>query len=39
VIEDSIRRLVDAWESPEAGEGIAAFFGRRTPAWAEGRDG
>ncbi|TCP43000.1 crotonase/enoyl-CoA hydratase family protein [Rhodovulum marinum] len=39
VIEDSIRRLVDAWESDEAAEGIAAFFGRRRPRWAPGEAG
>lgn len=28
VIEESVTRLADAWESAEAAEGIAAFFGR-----------
>ncbi|SIO27985.1 methylglutaconyl-CoA hydratase [Rhodovulum sp. ES.010] len=39
VIEDSIRRLVAAWESDEAEEGIAAFFARRTPRWAPASGG
>lgn len=34
VIEDTIRRLADTWESPEAAEGIAAFFAKRPPDWA-----
>jgi len=29
-------RLADAWESPEAREGVSAFFGRRPAAWARG---
>ena len=33
VIADSIRRLADTWETPEAREGIAAFFDKRAPAW------
>ncbi|MBW6507141.1 MAG: crotonase/enoyl-CoA hydratase family protein [Rhodobacteraceae bacterium] len=33
-IEASIAGLVARWESPEAAEGIAAFFGKRKPAWA-----
>lgn len=33
VIEDSIERLVAAWEGDEAPEGIAAFFARRKPRW------
>lgn len=32
-IEASIAALVARWESPEAGEGIAAFFDRRKPSW------
>lgn len=35
VIEDSIRRLADAWESEEAKQGIAAFLEKRAPPWAE----
>jgi methylglutaconyl-CoA hydratase len=31
----SISALVERWESPEAAEGIAAFFDRRKPVWAE----
>lgn len=33
VIEDSIDRLVAAWEGPEAPEGIGAFFDKRKPSW------
>ncbi|MEL7215100.1 MAG: crotonase/enoyl-CoA hydratase family protein [Pseudomonadota bacterium] len=33
VIDDTITRLADAWESPEAQEGIAAFFEKRKPSW------
>ncbi|PKP71221.1 MAG: enoyl-CoA hydratase [Alphaproteobacteria bacterium HGW-Alphaproteobacteria-4] len=33
-IEASIAGLVARWESPEAAEGIAAFFGKRKPGWA-----
>ncbi len=33
-IEASIAGLVTRWESPEAVEGIAAFFEKRKPAWA-----
>jgi methylglutaconyl-CoA hydratase len=33
VIEDTIRRLADTWETPEAGEGISAFFEKRKPTW------
>ncbi|MCB6176946.1 crotonase/enoyl-CoA hydratase family protein [Rhodobacter sp. Har01] len=32
-VEASITALADAWEAPEAAEGIAAFFGKRRPAW------
>ena len=34
VIEDTIRRLADTWETPEAQQGIAAFFEKRPPPWA-----
>jgi methylglutaconyl-CoA hydratase len=34
VIEESIARLADVWETAEAGEGVAAFFARRPPPWA-----
>ncbi|MDP2062720.1 MAG: crotonase/enoyl-CoA hydratase family protein [Phaeovulum sp.] len=34
IIEASIAGLVARWESPEAVEGIAAFFGKRRPDWA-----
>lgn len=30
----SIAALVERWESPEAAEGIAAFFEKRPPPWA-----
>ncbi|MCV0427322.1 MAG: crotonase/enoyl-CoA hydratase family protein [Roseibium sp.] len=33
VIEDTIRRLADTWETPEAQEGISAFFEKRKPGW------
>lgn len=34
-IEESIAALVARWESPESAEGIAAFFERRKPGWAQ----
>ncbi len=34
-IAESIDALVTRWESAEAAEGIAAFFERRSPRWAE----
>ncbi|SHM99794.1 crotonase/enoyl-CoA hydratase family protein [Roseibium suaedae] len=33
VIENTIRRLADTWETPEAREGIQAFFDKRKPNW------
>ena len=33
-VEASIAGLVARWESPEAAEGIAAFFAKRPPRWA-----
>jgi len=33
VITETIGALVRRWESPEAAEGIAAFFEKRPPAW------
>lgn len=36
VIDDTIRRLADTWETPEAQEGISAFFEKRKPAWTAG---
>ncbi len=33
VIEGTIAALVRRWESPEAAEGIAAFFEKRAPSW------
>jgi len=35
-VEHSIAQLVARWETPEAAEGIAAFFDRRKPAWVRG---
>lgn len=35
VIEETIAALADAWESDEAREGIAAFFEKRKPKWAQ----
>jgi len=32
-IADTIAALVQRWESPEAAEGIAAFFEKRPPSW------
>jgi methylglutaconyl-CoA hydratase len=32
-VEHSVAQLVARWESPEAAEGIAAFFARRKPDW------
>lgn len=37
VIEDTIRRLADTWEGPEAHEGISAFFEKRRPDWVGDR--
>lgn len=34
-VERTIAALADAWEEPEAHEGVAAFFARRKPRWAE----
>lgn len=34
VIEHTVGRLADAWEQPEAQEGVAAFFEKRKPSWA-----
>ncbi len=35
VIDDTIRRLADAWEGPEAKHGIAAFLDKQPPKWAQ----
>ncbi len=37
VIDDTIRRLADTWETPEAHEGISAFFDKRKPDWVAKR--
>ena len=36
LIDRTIGLLVDRWQDPESGEGIAAFFEKRPPAWAKG---
>lgn len=36
IIEDTIQRLADVWETPEAREGISAFFEKRKPTWVVG---
>jgi methylglutaconyl-CoA hydratase len=33
IVDATIRALVARWESPEAIEGITAFFDKRAPAW------
>jgi methylglutaconyl-CoA hydratase len=33
VIDRVIKQLADSWETPEAAEGIKAFFERRAPSW------
>ncbi|MCX2725171.1 crotonase/enoyl-CoA hydratase family protein [Roseibium salinum] len=33
IIDATIRRLADTWETPEAREGISAFFEKRKPDW------
>ncbi|GGB61683.1 enoyl-CoA hydratase [Roseibium aquae] len=35
VIDATIERLADTWETPEAQDGIAAFFEKRKPEWAQ----
>jgi methylglutaconyl-CoA hydratase len=34
VIDAVVRQLADSWETPEAREGIDAFFGKRKPNWS-----
>ncbi len=34
-IDDTIRRLADIWEGAEAAQGIAAFFAKAPPPWAD----
>ena len=36
VIEMTLTRLADIWETPEAAEGIAAFFAKQLPTWRGG---
>ncbi|MCG6858479.1 MAG: enoyl-CoA hydratase, partial [Salaquimonas sp.] len=33
IMEDTVCRLADCWETADMAEGIAAFFGKRKPAW------
>ncbi len=33
VIDQTIERLADTWEHPEAMEGVSAFFEKRPPNW------
>ena len=33
VIDQTIERLADSWENPEAWEGVSAFFEKRPPNW------
>jgi methylglutaconyl-CoA hydratase len=33
IIEMTVTALIEQWESPEAEEGIAAFFGKTAPSW------
>lgn len=35
-IEMTLTRLADTWETPEAAEGIAAFFAKQSPSWKRG---
>jgi methylglutaconyl-CoA hydratase len=35
VIDDTIRRLADIWEGPEALHGVAAFLDKLPPDWAQ----
>ena len=34
-VERTVAALADAWEQPEAHEGVSAFFDKRKPRWAE----
>jgi methylglutaconyl-CoA hydratase len=36
VIDMTLTRLADTWETPEAAEGIAAFFAKQSPSWKGG---
>ncbi|MFC7065658.1 crotonase/enoyl-CoA hydratase family protein [Brucella rhizosphaerae] len=36
VIEMTLTRLANTWETPEAAEGIAAFFAKQSPSWKRG---
>ena len=35
VIDQTIERLADTWEHPEALEGVSAFFEKRAPSWKQ----
>lgn len=36
IIERTVEALADTWETPDAGEGISAFFEKRAPHWQAG---
>jgi methylglutaconyl-CoA hydratase len=38
VIEDSICRLANIWETDEARIGVQSFLGKTTPPWAKGKE-
>lgn len=35
LIDETIERLADTWENPEASEGVGAFFEKRKPSWVK----
>ena len=35
VIQHTVEALANRWEDPESGEGIGAFFEKRTPDWSK----
>jgi len=37
LIDETIERLADIWETPDAAEGIAAFLEKRRPDWSPSR--
>ena len=37
VIEDTVARLIECWESNEAREGVSAFLEKRSPTWLSDR--
>jgi methylglutaconyl-CoA hydratase len=36
LLRETAERLADAWDDPEAHEGVSAFFEKRKPRWAQG---